>query len=157
MLIKLLTLLIGFLLGLLVAIARTIQLGPKASAWKRVPVKILRYDQNGFKDCIAAGSKATAIELPDFVHRLYMLHNGSLKVEFEYADGEKIEMDTGRGRKKPGIWCWSNPRLHSRLKAMRLASRDGKPAGRRSARNGNHCGCWIPFVRIPRDTGRLPP
>ena len=93
-----------------------------------VPVKILRYDQNGFKDCIAAGSKATAIELPDFVHRLYMLHNGSLKVEFEYADGEKIEMDTGRGRKKPGIWCWSNPRLRSRLKAMRLASRDGKPA-----------------------------
>ena len=32
---------LGFLLGLLVAIARTIQLGPKASAWKRVPVKIL--------------------------------------------------------------------------------------------------------------------
>ena len=32
---------LGFLLGLLVAIARTIQLGSKASAWKRVPVKIL--------------------------------------------------------------------------------------------------------------------
>ena len=32
---------LGFLLGLLVAIARTIHLGPKASAWKRVPVKIL--------------------------------------------------------------------------------------------------------------------
>ena len=32
---------LGFLIGLLVAIARTIQLGPKASAWKRVPVKIL--------------------------------------------------------------------------------------------------------------------
>ena len=32
---------LGFLLGLLVAIARTIQLDPKASAWKRVPVKIL--------------------------------------------------------------------------------------------------------------------
>ena len=32
---------LGFLLGLLVAIARTIRLGPKASAWKRVPVKIL--------------------------------------------------------------------------------------------------------------------
>ena len=32
---------LGFLLGLLVAIARTIQLGPKTSAWKRVPVKIL--------------------------------------------------------------------------------------------------------------------
>ena len=32
---------LGFLLGLLVAIARTIYLGPKASAWKRVPVKIL--------------------------------------------------------------------------------------------------------------------
>ena len=32
---------LGFLIGLLVAIARTIHLGPKASAWKRVPVKIL--------------------------------------------------------------------------------------------------------------------
>ena len=32
---------LGFLLGLLVAIARTIHLGPKASSWKRVPVKIL--------------------------------------------------------------------------------------------------------------------
>ena len=32
---------LGFLIGLLVAIARTIQLGPRASAWKRVPVKIL--------------------------------------------------------------------------------------------------------------------
>ena len=32
---------LGFLLGLLVAIARTIQLAPRASAWKRVPVKIL--------------------------------------------------------------------------------------------------------------------
>ena len=32
---------LGFLLGLLVAIARTIELGPKASAWKRIPVKIL--------------------------------------------------------------------------------------------------------------------
>ena len=32
---------LGFLMGLLVAIARTIHLGPKASAWKRVPVKIL--------------------------------------------------------------------------------------------------------------------
>ena len=32
---------LGFLLGLLVAIARTIELGPKAPAWKRIPVKIL--------------------------------------------------------------------------------------------------------------------
>ncbi len=32
---------LGFLIGLLVAIARTIQLGPKAPAWKRVPLKIL--------------------------------------------------------------------------------------------------------------------
>ena len=29
---------LGFLIGLLVAIARTIQLGPKAPAWKRVPL-----------------------------------------------------------------------------------------------------------------------
>ncbi len=32
---------LGFLLGLLVAILRTIELGPRASAWKRVPLKIL--------------------------------------------------------------------------------------------------------------------
>lgn len=32
---------LGFLLGLLVAIARTIRLAPRASAWKRIPVKIL--------------------------------------------------------------------------------------------------------------------
>ena len=33
---------LGFLLGLLVAILRTIELGPRASVWKRVPLKILR-------------------------------------------------------------------------------------------------------------------
>ena len=32
---------LGFLLGLLVAILRTIELGPRAPMWKRVPVKIL--------------------------------------------------------------------------------------------------------------------
>ena len=32
---------LGFLLGLLVAIARTIELGPRAPKWKRIPVKIL--------------------------------------------------------------------------------------------------------------------
>lgn len=32
---------LGFLLGLLVAILRTIELGPRAPVWKRVPVKIL--------------------------------------------------------------------------------------------------------------------
>ena len=32
---------LGFLLGLLVAILRTIELGPRASMWKRVPLKIL--------------------------------------------------------------------------------------------------------------------
>ena len=33
---------LGFLLGLLVAIVRTIDPGPRAAAWKRVPVKILQ-------------------------------------------------------------------------------------------------------------------
>jgi len=32
---------LGFLLGLLVAIARTIDVGPRAPLWKRIPVKIL--------------------------------------------------------------------------------------------------------------------
>ena len=32
---------LGFLLGLLVAIGRTIELSPRASKWKRIPVKIL--------------------------------------------------------------------------------------------------------------------
>ena len=32
---------LGFLLGLLVAIARTIDVGPRASLWKRIPLKIL--------------------------------------------------------------------------------------------------------------------
>ena len=33
---------LGFLLGLLVAIVRTIDLGPRAALWKRIPVKILQ-------------------------------------------------------------------------------------------------------------------
>ena len=33
---------LGFLLGLLVAILRTIELGPRAGLWKRVPLKILQ-------------------------------------------------------------------------------------------------------------------
>lgn len=33
---------LGFLLGLLVAIARTIEVGPKTPLWKRIPVRILQ-------------------------------------------------------------------------------------------------------------------
>lgn len=41
LLIAILGTVLGFLLGLLVAIARTIEVGPRASLWKRIPLKIL--------------------------------------------------------------------------------------------------------------------
>ena len=86
-----------------------------------VPVRILRYDQNGFKDCVLVKGSIKPIELPADAGRIFFLHTGALNVSFEYADGMVVESESGSPKKKPGLWCWSNTRPNAQLKQMRLS------------------------------------
>lgn len=88
-----------------------------------VPMNIIRYDQNSYKDCVVikAGQKVADVAVDQRAGALYFLQCGQSQILVKYGDGTVVKASGAPEKKGLAVWQWKNPNPEKNIVSVSVA------------------------------------